>query len=79
MTTTAQRDADEALGRVSRQLEAQADRLDLAISKRRLFGEWTIEAISMSRTLKLRETGATEIEAVDKVLDRLNHVDVAVV
>lgn len=79
MTTTEQRNADEALGRAARQLDAHARRLDLAVGKRKLFGQWTVEVISTSNTLHLHASGDTELEAIDKLLDQLNHVDVVVV
>jgi hypothetical protein len=78
VTATEQRDADEALGRLSRQLQAQADRLDLSVSKGYLHGEWTVYVTSLSSTLSFIEAGRTESEALDKVLDHLNRIDLAV-
>ena len=79
MTTAKQRNADEALGRASRALAAKAAEHGLIVKKQcNPTGVWTVSANRVDRT-PVWSTGDTELETIDKVLDKLNRLDVAVV
>lgn len=80
MTYDQKRAADEALGCASRALTERATQLGLIVKKQYTPGGigWVVSATGEGFEL-CWSTGATELEAIDKVLDKLNRVEMAAV
>ena len=79
MTYDRQRAADEALGCACRALADRAAQLGLIVKKQcNETGTWTVSAHRLGNP-PVWSTGATELDAIEKVLDKLNRVDLAAV